>query len=174
MTEIIGEERIISHEILEEEDCPICGIKEKGSQHRVTICQEAVKLSNPDRVFKNVLLMMQKCERCGSESVGAYETNWNKQYFAERKEAERVAEKIRIENPEYVEVKVLQDNSIAILLDLMFTRAICLGANESQAYTTRYCFENREKATELFQTLESEDDELTGYTARRPEWHNEN
>lgn len=83
------------------------------------------------------------------------------------KTPEQIAESIRKDNPEYLEVKVLPDGSIAILVELAFTRAICLGADEVCPFTTRYCYEDRGKASELFQTLQSEDDVLTGYTATR-------
>lgn len=91
--------------------------------------------------------------------------------FTDREYAEQEAEIIRKENaefPDYLEVKVLPDNSIAILMELMYTRAICLGASRYTAFTRRFCFEDRAKASELFKTLQSEDDELEGYTARRP------
>lgn len=91
--------------------------------------------------------------------------------YTDRELAEREAEIIRRENAdfsEYLEVKVLEDNSIAILMNLMFTRAICLGATRETAYTRRFCFEDRQLASKLFETLKSEDDELVGYTARRP------
>lgn len=81
---------------------------------------------------------------------------------------EQVLEWIRyLGNGKYIEVKYLPDGSIAVLTDLVFTRAICLGVTESCSYTTRFCYRDRDKASLLFETLQSEDDELEGYTARR-------
>lgn len=71
-------------------------------------------------------------------------------------------------SPYYVQYRVLPDDSLALLVDLAFTRAICLGATKFNSFTTnRYCYEDRQLATELFQTLQSEDDILEGYTATR-------
>ncbi len=68
----------------------------------------------------------------------------------------------------YLDYRVLQDGSLALLVELAFTRAICLGATELSPFTTnRYCYEDRQLATELFQKLQSEDDILEGYTATR-------
>lgn len=68
----------------------------------------------------------------------------------------------------YVAYRVLPDGSLALLVDLMFTRAICLGVTELSPFTTnRYCYSDRQLATELFQKLQSEDDILEGYTATR-------
>lgn len=86
-----------------------------------------------------------------------------------RERQERIAAMLKKENPCYLEVKVLPDDSIAMLIELMFTRAICLGTDEVTPYTRRYCFEDRELATKLFQDLKSEDDVLTGWVATRPE-----
>lgn len=68
---------------------------------------------------------------------------------------------------EYSEVRRLADGSIAALGDLLFTRAIYLGCN-LWGWDRRFCFENRQRADEEFARLASEDDEPTGWTARRP------
>jgi hypothetical protein len=75
---------------------------------------------------------------------------------------------LRDNGKHYVAYRVLPDGSLALLVDLAFTRAICLGATEMSPFTTnRYCYADRNKATELFQKLQSEDDILEGYTATR-------
>lgn len=66
----------------------------------------------------------------------------------------------------YREVRILPDGSIAGLLDLMFTRAICLSMNRD-GYGARFCFEDRALADRRFQELTSEDDVPEGFTARR-------
>lgn len=86
-----------------------------------------------------------------------------------RENQERIAAMLKRENPYYLEVKVLPDDSIAMLVELAFTRAICLGTDEVTPFTRRYCFADRELATKLFQDLQSEDDVLTGWVATRPE-----
>lgn len=82
--------------------------------------------------------------------------------------AEQVVAETRANNPEAIEVRALPDGSVAILIDLMFTRAICLGAT-AWGYSTRFCFEDRERATAAFATLQSEDEVPLGWIARRPE-----
>lgn len=77
-------------------------------------------------------------------------------------------EQFRVDN-NYREIRRLKDGSWAILMDLIFTRAICLGADQINAYKRRYCFENRAWADREFSLLESEKDEPEGYTAKRPE-----
>lgn len=67
----------------------------------------------------------------------------------------------------YRAMRRLPDGSWAILMDLIFTRAICLGADQINAYKRRYCFENRAWADREFSLLESETDEPEGYTAKR-------
>lgn len=66
----------------------------------------------------------------------------------------------------YLAGRVLPDGSIAFLCELIFTRAICLGAN-AEGYAARFCFENRELATQRFRELLSETDEPAGFIARR-------
>lgn len=70
------------------------------------------------------------------------------------------------EQGDYVELRVLPDGSIAGLLDLIYTRAICLGIN-AYGYERRFCFSDRRLATERFKQLRSEEDEPQGYIARR-------
>jgi len=82
-------------------------------------------------------------------------------------------EKLVLENG-YVAGRFLPDGSVALLVDLAFTRAICLGATLDSSYTTnRFCFENRACATCEFSLLESKDDVPEGYIARRPEVRDE-
>lgn len=74
----------------------------------------------------------------------------------------------RASNPQAIEVRALPDGSVAMLVDLMYTRAICLGAT-AWGYSSRFCFEDRERATAAFATLQTEDDVPVGWIARRPE-----
>lgn len=80
--------------------------------------------------------------------------------------AEQVAATVRELNPDAVEVRVLPDGSVAMLHDLLFTRAIHLGCN-SWGWTARFCFEDRARADREFAKLVSEFDEPTGCVARR-------
>lgn len=68
----------------------------------------------------------------------------------------------------YRAVRRLPDGSIAALGDLMFTRAIFLGCNHL-GWERRFCFEDRQRADTEYAKLVSEDDEPTGWVARRPE-----
>lgn len=81
--------------------------------------------------------------------------------------SEELAQSLKDEN-DYLDVKVLPDGSIAILMELLFTRAICLGVNR-YGWTNRFCFADKALATQRFSELQSEDDEPQGYIARRPE-----
>lgn len=66
----------------------------------------------------------------------------------------------------YLEGRVLADGSVAMLGELMFTRAIYLGVNE-EGWELRFCFEDRELATKRFEELQSGQDEPAGFVARR-------
>lgn len=67
---------------------------------------------------------------------------------------------------QYPFVRLLPDGSIACLAPLMFTTSVILGCNR-YGYGNRFCFESRERALEVFEALQSEDDEPTGWVARR-------
>jgi hypothetical protein len=83
-------------------------------------------------------------------------------------EAEAIAREIGSDvQMGYLMVRVLPDNSIAALGELLFTRAIYLGVDRL-GWERRFCFENRDLALKRFLALNSEDDEPEGYTARRP------
>lgn len=77
-----------------------------------------------------------------------------------------IAELVAYLRRQYPEVRVLPDGSIAALHDLIFTRAILLGCTR-ESYSARFCFENRDLATQRFHELQSEDDIPNGYTAAR-------
>lgn len=68
----------------------------------------------------------------------------------------------------YDTVRQLPDGSFAGLSRLMFTTGVYLGLNR-WGYGNRYCFESPDKAREVFDALQSEDDEPAGWVARRPE-----
>ena len=87
-------------------------------------------------------------------------------HYDNRDVAEQVAAEVRESNPQAIEVKVLADGSVAMLHDLLFTRAIHLGCN-SWGWTARFCVEDRARANTEFAKLVSEFDEPTGCVARR-------
>ncbi|TXG99942.1 MAG: hypothetical protein E6R08_00480 [Nevskiaceae bacterium] len=62
--------------------------------------------------------------------------------------------------------RVLPDGSIALIGDLLFTRAIYLGVSRT-GWANRFCFEDRRLAMLRFDELGSETDEPLGYVARR-------
>jgi hypothetical protein len=66
----------------------------------------------------------------------------------------------------YLQVKELEDGSIAAILDLMYTRAIILGV-DAYGYSSRFCFKDRALADRRFLELTSEDDVPEGFIARR-------
>lgn len=69
---------------------------------------------------------------------------------------------------DYSFVRVLPDGSIAGIDRLLFTTGLFLGITRT-GYERRFCFADHERALiELFK-LQSEDDEPTGWVARRPE-----
>lgn len=67
---------------------------------------------------------------------------------------------------QYRAVKVLPDGSIAVQADLLFTRAIILGVDQC-GYARRFCFEDKARCDHEYEALQSEDDEPTGWIARR-------
>lgn len=83
-------------------------------------------------------------------------------------ESEQVAAIVRELNPDAIEVRVLPDGSVALLRELLFTRAICLGCT-TWGWASRFCYEDRERASRVFQELQTENDVPTGWVARRPQ-----
>lgn len=83
----------------------------------------------------------------------------------EHDDAHAIAKRLK-ETNDYVDVRVLPDNSVATLLDLVYTRAICLGVNDV-SWDRRFCFSDRNRANEEFAKLTSEDDIPTGFIASR-------
>jgi hypothetical protein len=76
-----------------------------------------------------------------------------------------LVERLKVEGG-YVDVKILPDGSIAALGDLLYTRAIHLGCHE-YGWQRRFCFSDRSLADRCYAELQSEDDEPSGYIARR-------
>ncbi len=70
------------------------------------------------------------------------------------------------ESGDYLDVRVLPDGSVAALVRLMFTKAICLGCHDF-GYESRFCFEDFKLAEQRFAELQAQDDEPAGYIARR-------
>ena len=66
----------------------------------------------------------------------------------------------------YLEIRELEDGSIIGLGELLYTRAIYTNMNSS-GYESRYCFEDKERATQEFWKLKDMDSEPTGYIAKR-------
>lgn len=86
---------------------------------------------------------------------------------------EEVLEEVKAQGDDtYLEVKYLEDGSIAMLVELAFTRAICLGTTLECPFESRFCFSDRALATKRFAELKTEDDVPEGYIARRPEYKN--
>ena len=67
---------------------------------------------------------------------------------------------------QYPAVRKLSDGSYAALMPLLFTTSVILGCTR-WGYSRRFCFESPIRAREVFNALESEDDEPVGYIARR-------
>lgn len=80
--------------------------------------------------------------------------------------AENLANDIRRLNPNYLQVRVLTDGSVAALQELLFTRAIVLGC-EREGWANRFCFADRALADQRFAEVQSEDDVPAGHVATR-------
>lgn len=63
-------------------------------------------------------------------------------------------------------VRKLADGSIAAIYPLLTTTSVLLGLDR-WGWSRRFCFESPIRAREVFNALESEDDEPVGYIARR-------
>jgi len=84
---------------------------------------------------------------------------------AERRAQQELADWLA-EDGGYIAARVLPDGSVAALLDLAYTRAICLGVTR-WGWENRFCFEDRALADRRFARLESEEDVPVGFIARR-------
>lgn len=71
-----------------------------------------------------------------------------------------------MESGDFLDVRVLPDGSVAALVRLMFTKAICLGCHDF-GYESRFCFEDFDLADKRFAELQSDSDEPEGFIARR-------
>lgn len=89
-----------------------------------------------------------------------------------REEAERSAEQLRAD-PGHLLVRVLDDDSIAAVVDLLYTRSIFLGVDHQGNWDRRYCFQDRTLAVSEFYKLKSEDDVPTGFISQRPKPYGE-
>lgn len=78
-------------------------------------------------------------------------------------DAEKVAAYVR---DMYMEVRVLDDGTVAALHDLMYTRAIHLDV-DMHGWGRRRCFSDRDLATRVFRSLHSADDPIEGHIASR-------
>lgn len=77
--------------------------------------------------------------------------------------AQALADELR---SQYLAVRVLSDLSVAVLVDLIYTRAIGLGCNY-MGIERRFCFADKKLADKRFAELQSEDDVPSGHIARR-------
>lgn len=66
----------------------------------------------------------------------------------------------------YHDVRLLDDGSIVAIGNLMFTRAIYMDVNQD-GWGRRFCFDDRALADTEFQRLSNEDQEPSGWIARR-------
>lgn len=66
----------------------------------------------------------------------------------------------------YIDVRVLADDSIAAIGDLLYTRAIFMSC-DINGYGNRFCFDDKELANQRFAELQTEDDVPQGHIARR-------
>ena len=71
-----------------------------------------------------------------------------------------------LESGDYLDARVLPDGSVAALIRLIYTKAICLGCSRA-GFESRFCFSDFELAHQRFAELQSEDDEPAGHIARR-------
>jgi len=67
---------------------------------------------------------------------------------------------------EYRDVRLLDDGSIIAIGELMFTRAIYMDL-DLNGWGRRFCFEDRDLATEQYAKIKTGDDQPTGWIARR-------
>lgn len=68
----------------------------------------------------------------------------------------------------YLAWRRLEDQSVAVLHDLMFTRSICLGTTQLEMFTTRrFCYEDRDLAVKVFNQLKTKHDIPSGWIASR-------
>lgn len=66
----------------------------------------------------------------------------------------------------YLAGRVLPDGSVAGIIQLLYTTAICTGCT-AEGWARRYCFEDRATAEQRFLALSSEYDERAGFVATR-------
>jgi len=74
-----------------------------------------------------------------------------------------------LEHGGYIDVRLLPDGTVAGLVRLLTTVAICLGVTRTCQYERRFCFRDFALAAQRFAELQSEDDTPEGWHARRPE-----
>ena len=67
---------------------------------------------------------------------------------------------------DYQNLRKLEDGTVVGTIELMFTRAICIGLNPI-GWEKRFCFENRSLALSELAKLTTSEDEPDGYIARR-------
>lgn len=66
----------------------------------------------------------------------------------------------------YENLRELTDGTVVGTTDLLFTRAVFVGLNR-WSWDKRFCFEDRFRALEELEKLQTQDDEPTGFIARR-------
>lgn len=63
-------------------------------------------------------------------------------------------------------VRILPDNTVAVMVDLIFTRAVMMDF-DGNIGADRFCFEDRDAAVQWFSRIQSCDDIPTGHKAER-------
>lgn len=69
----------------------------------------------------------------------------------------------------YISGRFMEDGNVALLVRLVTTVAVCVGADKSVQFQRRYCYRDFVEAMGQYQELKSINDEPTGWIARRPE-----
>lgn len=71
-----------------------------------------------------------------------------------------------LEENNYKNLRVLEDETIVGSYDLLYTRAIFIGLDRT-GWEKRFCFEDKSLADSELMKLKTGDDEPVGYVARR-------
>ena len=75
-----------------------------------------------------------------------------------------------LESEGYSDLRILDDGTIVGTSELAYTRAVYIGLN-NVSWERRFCFSDRELATEECVKLKTSDDEPVGYIATRDNRH---
>jgi hypothetical protein len=70
---------------------------------------------------------------------------------------------------DFIEARRLTDGTYVGVLNLMFTKGLCIGITPLTSYERRYCYESLGDALAEYRLLQTGDDVPSGWIARRPE-----